>query len=246
MIRLADAALLTTVGLAMGSFLGLVSLRLPEGRGVVSGRSACLHCHRTLSLPDLVPVFSWLALRGRCRSCGGRIPRRYPAMEAASAAIGLVAALTAAGPAAWMSAGFGWALLLIAVIDLEHFWLPRGLTLPLLAAGLAQAGWLAPQALPDRLIGAGLGWGLLAFIAVIYRRARRREGLGGGDPLMLAALGAWVGWQGLAMVMLIASLAGLAVSRLRGPLTAEARLPLGTFMALGAWVVWVGGGIATR
>ncbi len=132
---------------------------------------------------------------------------------------------------------------IIAALDLEHHWLPDALTLPLVPAGLA-AAWagLGPP-LAERAAGAAIGWAALAAIAFLYRRWRGREGMGGGDPKLMAALGAWVGaWQ-LPVLLLGAGLTGLAAvlaMRLKGaPVAATSRLPLGTLLALAAWPVWL-------
>ncbi len=238
------------LGPAAGSFLGLVSLRLPSDRQIVAGRSACGHCGRTLSPVDLVPILSFLALRGRCRTCGGAIPRRYLMMELGCLALGVWSAFAFDGPMAVVSALFGWWLLVIAVIDGEHFWLPDRLTLPLLVVGLIQAvafSLTGLQAAPwiHNLIGAAAGFAALWLVAFAYRKLRGREGLGGGDPILLGAIGAWVGWQGLPSVVVWAGIAGLSVvlatAALRRSVSAETKLPFGVFLAIGAWLVWIFG-----
>lgn len=236
-----ERLLLTLLGPIVGSCLGLLSLRLPAGLPVGLARSACVGCARPLSPLDLVPILSWAALRGRCRTCRTPIPLRYPLIEVGCALIGLWAAMINDGAAAWATAGFGWALLLIALIDAEHFWLPARLTSPLLTAGLVLAASLGPDAFIGRLIGAVAGWAFLAGLAWGYRRLRGRDGLGGGDPLMFAAVGGWVGWQGLPSVMLIAAVCGLVVAFCLRRLQPDSRLPLGSLMAVGGWLVWLYG-----
>jgi len=177
----------------------------------------------------------------------GPIPRRAAAFGAGMIALALWAWGVQPGPLALVGALFGGWLLLIAVIDAEHFWLPDRLTLPLGVAGLVVAAIIAPDALGDRAIGVIAGFAVLAGLAALYERLRGRRGLGGGDARMLAAIGAWVGWQGLPSVLLIGSLAGLLVvlvlaMRGRKP-RADARLPFGTFMAIGAWATWLYGPI---
>lgn len=237
------------LGLVVGSFVGLVSLRLPVGGDVVLARSRCGGCGRALGPLDLVPVLSWLGLRGRCRTCAAPIPARYPLIELACAGLGLWAALHHQGDVqALVTALFGWGLLLIALVDAEHFWLPDVLTLPLLAGGLLAAGLLAPDDLIARGAGALAGFAGLWVIGFLYRRARGRDGLGGGDPILFAAIGAWVGWIGLPSVLVWACAAAfsLVAARLmlRRPVRAEDRLPFGPFLAVGAWMVWLYGPIS--
>jgi len=231
------------LGLIAGSFLATVSLRWPQGRSVLGGRSACESCGAALRPHELVPLLSWAMQRGRCRRCSARIDPRQPAIELAAALIGGVALAAHPGPLGLVTALFGWWLLLIAILDLEHQWLPDRLTLPLLALGLV-AGWAGfGPPLVEREIGAVTGWTVLLLIAFLYRRLRGREGMGGGDPRLLGALGAWVGiWQ-LPAILLGAGLLGLALAaamRLRGEeVNAASRLPLGSLMALAAWPAWL-------
>lgn len=237
---------LASLGLIAGSFLGLVSVRLPAGRQVVSGRSRCGGCDLPLAPWRLIPLVSYAASRGRCTSCAAPIPRRYPLMEAACAAIGAWASLSQPSlAAAALTALLGWQLFLIAVVDAEHFWLPDALTLPLAATGLATALLLDRPGLAESAIGAVVGFAGLWLVARLYRIARGREGLGGGDPFLLAAGGAWVGWIGLPSVLIWASVAGLSLviaARLSGRrMAGEDRLPFGVFLAAGIWLTWLFG-----
>lgn len=234
------------LGLIVGSFIGLVSLRLPQGRGVVLGRSRCGGCDRPLPPQRLIPVLSYLFARGRCRDCNVAIPWRYPLIELACGGVGVWAALSQPGLlAAFLTAILGWQLILIAVVDAEHFWLPDVLTLPLLVSGLVAAAALSNGGLIGSLIGVAAGFVSLWLLAALYRRLRGREGLGGGDPILLAAGGAWVGWIGLPSVLLWASAAGLSLiaARLltRRPVCGQDRLPFGPFLALGIWLTWLFG-----
>lgn len=131
------------IGLIVGCFLGLVSVRWPEGEDVVRGRSHCRACARVLSWPDLIPVASYVRAGGRCRTCSAAIPLKYPLMELASCGVGVGAALAGSAlPEAILTALLGWQLLLIAVIVLEHRRLPGGLLLLLLATGAGLVGVL--------------------------------------------------------------------------------------------------------
>lgn len=237
------AALGGVLGLAIGSFLATILIRWPAGRSALGGRSACDACAARLGPLDLVPLLSWLVRRGRCRACGAAIDPRHVAVELAAALIGIVAALAHPLPLALVTAMLGWWLLLIAALDLEHQWLPDPLTLPLLALGLI-AGWAGfGPPLAERAAGAAIGWAVLTAIAFLYRRLRGREGMGGGDPKMFGAIGAWLGAWNLPAILLGAGLLGLAAvlaMRLRGEeVSATSRLPLGTLLALAAWPAWL-------
>jgi leader peptidase (prepilin peptidase)/N-methyltransferase len=239
----ASTALALILGAAIGSFLATILIRWPQGRSVVVGRSACDKCGRRLGPSDLVPILSWSLARGRCRACGARIDRRHLAAEMGAAMVGLAAILAHPMPLAAVTALLGWWLFLIAALDLEHEWLPDRLTLPLLVGGLVAAwGGYGPP-LETRLIGAAAGFASLFLIGLAYRSLRGREGLGGGDPKLLAAIGAWLGWSQLPFVMVGAGLLGLAallLRRLRGEAVAASdRLPLGTLMAMAAWPIWI-------
>lgn len=230
-------------GAILGSFLATLLIRWPQGRSVVAGRSRCDGCGAPLGPRDLVPVLSYAALHGKCRRCGGRIDRRHLAAELAAAAIGLAALIAHPLPLALVTMLLGLWLLLLAMLDVEHHWLPDRLTLPLIPLGLA-AAWagLGPPLL-DRAVGAALAWAALALMALAYRRLRGREGLGGGDPKLLAAIGAWLGALQLPFILVGAGLIGLAAAllmRLRGrEVGATTRLPLGALMAVTAWPVWL-------
>jgi leader peptidase (prepilin peptidase)/N-methyltransferase len=236
-------ALGLVLGAIVGSFLATLLIRWPRGRSVIAGRSRCDSCGTALGPRDLVPLLSYAALHGRCRRCGAGIDRRHVATELAAALLGLVSLVAHPLPLAVVTLLLGLWLLLLVALDVEHHWLPDKLTLPLIPLGLvaAWAGFGPP--LSDRLLGAVLGWAVLASIAAVYRRLRGREGLGGGDPKLLAALGAWLGATQLPFVLLGAGLLGLAavlLMRLRGEkVTGSSRLPLGALMAVAAWPIWL-------
>ena len=236
-------ALGLVLGAIVGSFLATLMIRWPRGRSVIAGRSRCDSCGVALGPRDLVPLLSYAALHGRCRRCGNSIDRRHIATELAAASIGLIALVAHPLPLAAITLFLGLWLLLLAALDVEHHWLPDRLTLPLIPLGLV-AGWAGfGPPLDQRLIGAVLGWAVLFLIAAAYRRLRGREGMGGGDPKLLAALGAWVGVLQLPFILLGAGLLGLAAAllmRLRGEtVTGASRLPLGALMAVTAWPVWI-------
>jgi leader peptidase (prepilin peptidase)/N-methyltransferase len=230
----------------IGSFLGVLIRRLPAGQPIVLARSACAACGHRLSVRDLVPVVSYLVLRGRCRRCRAPIGVFHPAIELAALAVALWAALTLTEPGwVWASCVLGWTLLVLAWIDGGHMMLPDVLTLPLLLAGLGATLLLDPEDAADHALGAALGYFAFLGVAALYRAWRGRTGLGGGDAKLLAAAGAWLGWQALPWVVLEASVAGIAaalISRLLGRrVSGTTALPFGPFIAAAVWLVWLYG-----
>ena len=227
----------------IGSFLGVLIQRLPDGGDVVAARSHCNTCQRTLGPADLIPLVSYLATRGRCRHCGAPIGRFHLLVEFAALAIAIWAAGIDEGVRLWADCVLGWTLLALGWIDARHMVLPDILTLPLVLAGLGFAWFLEPERIVDHAAGAAIGWLLFWAISRLYRWLRGRDGLGEGDAKLLAASGAWVTWSGLGPVMLIAALAGLAQAlfvRLRGgEATAATAIPFGPPLALATWLVWL-------
>ncbi|MEC3911302.1 A24 family peptidase [Sphingobium sp. CR2-8] len=240
MIQPVAALIGALAGAIAGSFLATLILRWPAGRSIMRGRSACDGCGRTLGARDLIPLFSAMAQRGRCRTCGARIDPLHGRVEAACAIIGALALGGAAdvGGVAW--AVLGWMLLTLAILDWRHFWLPDALTLPLAFIGFTAGMWATDVILIDRIIGAAIGYAALVGIALGYRVLRGRDGLGLGDAKLLGALGAWFGWQALPFILLIASLSGLMVMLASGRARRRtAHVPLGTFLALAALPAWL-------
>ena len=223
-------------GLIAGSFLGLVAARWPRGEQVLLGRSHCDDCGRALGPSELIPLVSYMVQRGRCRHCGAPISPSAPLFEVLAAVVGALVFAIAETPLAFTWLMFGWALLLLAALDLSHFWLPDRLTLPLAAAGLMVGA--AKGALLLSLIGAAVGWAALVILGAMYRGARGREGLGGGDPKLLAAIGAWLGPGALPVVLLIGAVSGLVAAgilKLRGhEIGSGTALPFGVFLVVGA------------
>src|SRR5262245_35572423 len=165
-------------GSTIGSFLNVCIYRLPRRQSIVRPRSACPHCHRELAWYEKLPILSYVALRGRCRSCGAPISIRYPIVEALTAAI-FAGALWYYGPSILLVSrlAFGCALIVLFAIDVEHHLLPNAITLPGIVAGflfslVTDPGWSAS------LVGIFFGGGLLYAIAEAYYRIRHEEGLG--------------------------------------------------------------------
>lgn len=209
--------------------------------GLATPRSRCGACGHPIPWYENLPLVSWLALRGKCSACKTPISVRYPIVEAATGALFALAAWKfGPNPAtlAWCAA---LALLVsMALIDLDTKYLPDDLTYPLLWGGLIAAalGWTIP--LPTALWGAVAGYVPLWLIARGFALLTKREGMGGGDLKLLAALGAWLGWQAILPIILIASIAGLCVNVPRMVLGKHGRFqqyPFGPFLVGGGLVV---------
>ncbi len=227
-------------GAILGSFLNVVVHRLPRGVSTVTPRSACPFCGAPIRARDNIPIVSWLLLRGRCRACSAPISVRYPLIELATGGL-FVACLLRFG-LTWrgaVAALFCALLLVLALIDFDHFLLPDKITLPGLLAGLALQPVHRFAGLTDSLLGVVTGAGALILLINFWYWLRGEEGMGLGDVNMLAMIGAFLGWQGAAVTLASATLLGtifglamVALSRLGG----RSRLPFGVFLAAGAMV----------
>ncbi len=236
---------LFVAGLIIGSFLALVSVRLPAGQTIVLDRSRCPHCGRPLAPYDLIPVLSYFVLRGRCRWCRQPIFKRYVVIELAAGAIGLIAGAALPGLYGVAAAVLGWTILILSILDGEHFWLPDLLTIPLILAGLALTWLTDPLDLIHHVAGAFAGYLSFAVVRLSYRHLKRREGLGGGDGKLFAASGAWLGWQYLPFVLLLSTvvallavLAVLVAQRTKSYGWTSA-LPFGPFLGLSTWCFYL-------
>ena len=227
----------------VGSFLGVLVRRLPQGEPVLWSRSACPMCQATLAPLDLVPLVSFAASRGRCRHCDGRIATFHPLIELAALGVAACAVLAAQPddlPGTLIAnCVLGWILLALAWTDAETMLLPDLLTLPLILAGFAEAWLLDAPSLPDRVLGACIGWSCLVGLGWLWRHWRGIDALGQGDAKLLAAAGAWLGWQALPQVLVVAALAAIAVTlAINGrQIKATQRIAFGPWLALGIWIV---------
>ena len=226
-------------GAVIGSFLNVCIHRLPRGTSIVWPASACPACGRGLSWFENIPVVSYVFLLGRCRTCRASISARYPIVEAATAAM-FVLAWWYYGPGPLLAARllFVCALIVLFAIDLEHHLLPNVITLPGIAIGFLLS-LINPPGWRSSLIGILVGGGVLFLIAEGYYKLRHEEGLGMGDVKMLAMIGAFLGWQLTLLSLMIASVAGTIIGVAliaTGRGTMKYALPFGTFLAVGAAV----------
>lgn len=240
-----SAILLLVISPFIGSFIGLLIERLPVRETVIFGRSRCRSCGTALGPIDLVPLLSWIVNRRRCRHCREALGWFHPGIELAAIGVALWSVSVVPGWLAWATAGLGWTLLTLAVIDQRHMMLPDALTLPLIPAGLAVAALTPSGALAHHLAAVIAGAASLGAVAWVFERATGREGLGRGDVKLFAAAGAWVGWLGLSSVLLIGAASGLAVAGTlrwaKGNAGPSEPVAFGPYLAFGLWVTWLYG-----
>ena len=250
------------LSLMVGSFLNVVIHRLPrmmeaewhaqfaELRGdpisdaprynLWLPRSACPQCGHVITALENIPLLSWLALRGRCSACGAPISARYPLVELLAALLSAAAAWKWGVSAQTLGAlALVWALIALAFIDLDTTLLPDSLTLPLLWLGLLFNLGGNFASLPDAVIGAMAGYLVLWTVYWLFKLATGKEGMGFGDFKLLAAIGAWLGWQLLPVTLLLSSVVGAVVGVAMIVLVKHDRrvpIPFGPYLAGGGLV----------
>ncbi|MGN4981553.1 prepilin peptidase [Aeromonas dhakensis] len=260
--------------LMIGSFLNVVIHRLPimlerewqaeylsyfnpetqlqqeERYNLMVPRSACPHCGHAITAVENIPLLSWLWLKGRCRECQAPISARYPLVELLTALLSLVVAATF--PPSWgllAALLLTWVLVALTFIDLDKMLLPDQLTLPLLWGGLLfnLARGFVPLA--DAVIGAIAGYLVLWSLYWAFKLLTGKEGMGYGDFKLLAALGAWLGWQALPIVLLLSSLVGaiigISLILLRNH-HQNNPIPFGPYLAIAGWIALLWGDTITR
>ncbi len=265
-------AFLALFGLCLGSFLNVVIQRLPrmmerqwrgecaeltgqeappaERYNLVVPRSACPWCGHRISDLENILVISWLVLRGKCSGCGTPISSRHPAVEVLTALLsGYVAWHFGFG---WAAAGallFTWSMIALAFIDLDTFYLPDDITLPLLWLGLLFNLNGTFAFLPSAVIGAAAGYLALWIVYWVFKRATGKEGIGHGDFKLLAAIGAWLGWQMLPLIILLSSLVGAVIGIGLIVFAGHGRsipIPFGPYLAIAGMIALLHGQSLTR
>ena len=255
------------LGLLVGSFLNVVIHRLPammerawlaeaaelrgelvpeaEAFNLIEPRSCCPHCGHAISALENIPIFSFLFLRGRCRQCQASISLRYPLVEALTAVLsGYAAWRFGYTPAAAGAILFLWIMIALAFIDLDTQLLPDNLTLPLLWLGLGFNLMFGAQGrfatLDDAVIGAMAGYLSLWAVYWLFKLVTGKEGMGHGDFKLLAAIGAWLGWQMLPLIILLASVAGAVIGIALIVFKQHRRelpIPFGPYLAIAGLIV---------
>jgi leader peptidase (prepilin peptidase) / N-methyltransferase len=229
------ALLAGTFGLAFGSFLNVVSYRLPRRESLVHPRSRCPQCGTQIRSRDNVPVLSWLLLRGRCRDCGAPISRRYPLVEAVTALLcALVVVVKGWDPEALLGIVFVLLLVPITLIDLDHGIIPNKLTALGAVVGLALVAIFFPDDLTEHLIAAAAAGGFLLLAALAYPR-----GMGMGDVKLAAVMGIYLGravGPAMFVALLSGSLVGMAIMARYGAEARKRTIPFGPWLAFGGLV----------
>lgn len=229
----------------MGSLASVLVTRLPEGEQVVFGRSRCDICRNTLGVLDVIPLVSYVVLRGRCRFCAGKISPVHPVLEIGAIVVAIWAAATFDSALLVVSALLGWALLALAAMDYRRYFLSDYLTLPLIPAGIGVNAWMPGGDPAGAAFGAALGFGLILAVALAFEKYRGMPGIGMGDAKLFAAAGAWVAWTGLGSVLLIAvavaAILAILLRRRPGELNWRMAVPFGPGLCLGFWLTWAHG-----
>jgi leader peptidase (prepilin peptidase)/N-methyltransferase len=225
-------------GAVIGSFLNVCIYRVPLGMSIVSPPSSCPGCGARVPFYLNVPILSYIVLRGRCSSCRAPFSVRYPAVEAITGLLAVFIFMKF-GPStdALIYFVFISALIVITFIDLDHQIIPDVISLPGIVLGFAASFVLLDLTVQDSLIGLVFGGGVLYLIASGYHLVTGNEGMGGGDIKLLAMIGAFLGWKGVLLTLLLSSFTGAVIG---GVLmyafgkSSRYAIPFGPFLALGA------------
>jgi leader peptidase (prepilin peptidase) / N-methyltransferase len=260
------------VGLVVGSFLNVVIVRLPtmlnrqwrreceqhlaaadtDGRtfNLIVPGSHCPHCGHRIRALENVPVLSYLWLGGRCSACGARISPRYPLVELLAAGLSaLVAWHFGFGVAAVAAIFLTWALIVLTFIDIDHQLLPDVITLPCLWAGLLLSIFVVFTDPRSAIVGAAAGYLALWLVFHLFKLVTGKEGMGYGDFKLFALFGAWLGWQALPLIILLASfvgaIVGLGFILFRGR-DRNLPIPFGPFLCAAGWIALLWGDTIMR
>ena len=263
-------SLVAIIGLLVGSFLNVVIYRLPvmmqrnwrkectdylqielnekelsKPFNLALPLSSCPHCHAAIKPHQNIPVISYILLKGRCASCNKAIAIRYPLIEILTAISSAVVAYHFGDTAQTLFALLlTWSLIALSFIDIDHQLLPDNITLPLLWLGLFLSLFEIYTNSQTSIIGAISGYGILWTVYQTFKLATGKEGMGYGDFKLLAALGAWLGWQYLAVIILLSSMVGAVIGIILIVFTKQHHnkpIPFGPYLASAGWIALLWG-----
>lgn len=237
--------LIFMLGLCLGSFMNVVIYRLPRDLSIILPASHCPKCKHKLKWLHNIPLFSYVYLKAKCAFCHKKISWKYPFVEVLTGTVMAFLYLHFGFDRLFLEVSlFSLILIALVFIDFEHQLLPDELTLGLMWLGLLVSvfpGFTTPE---EAILGASIGYFSLWLIAKMYEFVAKREGMGYGDFKLLAALGAWAGWQALPWIVLMAALLGTIVAVVLLTLkkaTAKTAIAFGPYLAVAGWVVLLWG-----
>jgi leader peptidase (prepilin peptidase) / N-methyltransferase len=229
-------------GLVFGSFLNVCIYRIPIKKSIIFPPSSCPNCGRNIRFYDNIPLLSYLFLLGRCRSCHEHISLRYPLVELLSGLLSMALFIRyGLSYQYFMFYLFVTSLVVISFIDLQHQIIPDILSIPGILVGIALSFLPGHVRWIDSLIGALGGGGVLYLVALVFKKATGRDGMGGGDVKLLAMMGAWMGWRSLPFIVLLSSFSGILIgggALLMAGKGYRVRIPFGPFLSLGALITF--------
>ena len=239
-----DFIFVAIIGALWGSFANVCILRLPEGKGVVSGRSYCPNCKKLITWKDNIPIISFLLLKGKCRQCKKPISFQYTLVEFLS----LISFLSI-----YYLYGISLTTLLLIILaiifiiiffnDLKHFIIPNSLTFPLMVLGFIKSfipnlDEIFPNYI-DSLIGGLFGYGIIWSIIFFYKQVRKKEGMGLGDAKLFAVIGFWFGWISIPFVIFLSSIIALLSvipDLIKNSKKMTTQIPFGPYIIIGTLV----------
>ncbi len=255
-------------GLVIGSFLNVVIYRLPRmleqdwkdqaemildpdrelpldkpSFNLAFPDSHCPSCEKKIKPWENIPLLSYLFLKGKCSNCGTRISIRYPLIEAFTAVVTCIVLHKFGVTTGLLTLVLSWSLICLAMIDYDRTILPDDITLPILWLGLIANSFNLLIDFKDAFWGAVIGYMILWLLAGAFKLVTRKEGMGHGDFKLLAALGAWIGWQALPTIIILSSLSGAIIG---GTLILLGRdrhqpIPFGPYLAIAGWITLIWG-----
>jgi len=257
--------LIFLIGLAVGSFLNVVIIRLPrmierdwreeccnlldvnpedtkqkEQFNLITPSSHCPFCKQKIKIIENIPLLSYLFLKGKCSNCKEKISLRYPIIEFASAvSVCIVAHFFGVSIQAFFAICLTWALIVLSVIDLDTRYLPDDITLPLLWLGIVLNIFNIFTDINSSILGAVFGYGILWIVYFVFKLITGKIGMGHGDFKLLAVFGAWFGWQNLAPIIILSSITAILVATfliINKSYDKNKGIPFGPYLAFAGWI----------